>query len=199
MIAFIEGLLAEKKPMLVVVATQGIGYEVNIPLSTYDHLPAPGQSCRLLIYDHVREDIHALYGFATGAEKELFLRLMSVSGIGPRLALSTLSGLAVREIKRAIVEGDIKRLSSVSGIGKKTAERMIVELRDKIGTGEALEALAGPQDQEAAGDARVRDAVQALVSLGYKQADAWKMVGKSRPNLGPATTVEELIRLALMS
>ncbi|MBP7828355.1 MAG: Holliday junction branch migration protein RuvA [Kiritimatiellae bacterium] len=195
MITFLEGRLVEKDPTRVVVNVQGVGYEVFIPLSSYDRLPAPGEPLRLLTYDHVREDLHALYGFATDEERRLFLLLMGVSGIGPRLALTALSGLSVRDLKAAVAQGDVKRLSSVSGIGKKTAERIVVELRDKLTAGEALEAVAGTAAGEP--DARLRDAILALVSLGYKQADAQKRVRDILSGVGPKTTVEEIVRLAL--
>ncbi|HRZ11306.1 MAG TPA: Holliday junction branch migration protein RuvA [Kiritimatiellia bacterium] len=195
MITFLEGRLVEKDPTRVVLNVQGVGYEVFIPLSSYDRLPAPGEPARLLTYDHVREDLHALYGFMTEDERRLFLLLMSVSGIGPRLALTALSGLSVRDLKAAVAQGDIKRLSSISGIGKKTAERMVVELRDKLTAGEALEAVAGAAAGEP--DARLRDAILALVSLGYKQADAQKRVRDVLPGVGPKTTVEEIVRKAL--
>ena len=152
----------------------GVGYEVLIPLSSYDRLPAPGQPCRILTHDHVREDVHHLFGFMTEEERRMFLLLNTVNGIGPKLALTALSGLSVRELKQAISQGDIKRLSSISGIGKKTAERILVELKSKIGPAEALEA-AGPA-APTAGEMKVRDAVLALISLGYKRADAQKMV-----------------------
>lgn len=194
MITFIEGLLVEKDPTRVVVNVQGVGYEVFIPLSSYDRLPASGETVRILTYDHVREDTHALYGFMTGEERRLFLLLMGVSGIGPRLALTALSGLSVRDLKAAVAQGDIKRLSSVSGIGKKTAERMVVELRDKLTAGEALEAVAGGGAEP---DVRLRDAILALISLGYKQAEAQTRVRDVLARVGAKSTVEEIVRKAL--
>jgi Holliday junction DNA helicase RuvA len=195
MITFLEGALVEKDPTRIVLNVGGVGYEVFIPLSSYDKLPSSGDSCRVLTYDHVREDTHALYGFLTPEEREMFLRLMDVSGIGPRLALTALSGLSVRELKAAVVRGDIARLSSVSGIGKKTAERIVLELRDKIGEGEAMEAVtAGASPEEST---RMRDAMLALISLGYKQAEAQKMVKDVVKTLGPDASVEETVRKAL--
>ncbi|OQA24613.1 MAG: Holliday junction ATP-dependent DNA helicase RuvA [Verrucomicrobia bacterium ADurb.Bin345] len=195
MITFLEGALVEKDPTRIVLNVAGVGYEVFIPLSSYDKLPAPGESCRVLTYDHVREDTHALYGFLMDEERVMFLRLMSVSGIGPRLALTALSGLSVRELKAAIVRGDVARLSSVSGIGKKTAERIVLELRDKVGEGEAMESVtAGASPEEST---RMRDAILALISLGYKQADAQKLVRDVVKTLGPDATVEETVRKAL--
>jgi Holliday junction DNA helicase RuvA len=195
MIAFLEGTLESKNPAQVVLNVNGVGYELLIPLSTYDKLPKPGETVHILTYFHVREDAQTLYGFSSPAERQLFQLLLSVSKIGPKIALSVLSGLAVRELKRAVVEGDKKRLSSISGVGTKMAERMILELRDKFSEGEALEAVAG---EETPGDIRSRDAVLALVALGYKQQDAQKMLlavdARDEPDLG----VEDLVRKALL-
>ena len=196
MITFLEGLLVEKQPTRAVINVGGVGYEVFISLSSYDRLPTENSPLRLLTYDLVREDLHALYGFATAEEREMFLRLLDVGGIGPKTAITALSGLSVRDIKAAIVGGDVKRLSSISGIGRKTAERMIVELRDKISQGEALEAVAG-EPASSAGDARTRDAILALISLGHKQADAQKIVRELLPTLPAKATVEDIVRKAL--
>jgi len=195
MITFVEGILVEKAPARAVVNAGGIGYELFIPLSSYDRLPPPEAPVRILTYFHVREDAQLLFGFMTEDERVMFGRLLDISGIGPKLALSVLSGLSVREIKAAIVGGDCKRLSGISGIGKKTAERMVVELKDKISPGEALEATAGPEAVEA--DVRLRDTVSALISLGYKQADAIKMTRAAADQLGPDAPVEELIKKSL--
>jgi len=196
MIAFVDGMLVEKQPTHVVLDVAGVGYEVHIPLSSYDRLPAVGARSRLLTHHHVREDAQLLYGFATEGERRMFRLLLDVSGIGPKLALSALSGLSVRELKAAIVTNDIKRLSGVSGIGRKTAERISMELRDKLTEGEALEALAGPEDLTD-GDLRLRDAIAALVSLGYKQEDARKQVLAARKALPADAGVEALIKKAL--
>jgi holliday junction DNA helicase RuvA len=197
MIAFLEGILVEKHPTRAILNVHGVGYEVFIPLSSYDPLPPVNQSCRLLTYQHVREDDLRLFGFITDAERRMFLLLLGVNGIGPKLAISALSGMTVRELKKAIVEGDVKRLSSVSGIGRKTAERMLVELRDKLDAGDALEAAAG-RDVHGADDARLRDAALALVALGYKQEQASKMVIETlRRHGGEKLSVEEMIKKAL--
>ncbi len=198
MITFLEGCLEEKQPARIVLNAGGIGYEVFIPLSSYDRLPAPGKTMRILTYDCIREDDHLLYGFMTEAERSLFLLLMNVSGIGPKIALSALSGLSVRDFKVAILNGDIKRLSSISGIGKKTAERIVVELRDRLSAGEALEAVAGAPD-ETPEDHRAKDTVLALISLGYKQVDALKMARSALAALPETATVEDVIRGALTS
>jgi Holliday junction DNA helicase RuvA len=196
MITFLQGILVEKAPARAVLNVGGIGYEVFIPISSYDRLPPVEAEVRVLTYHHVREDAHLLFGFVTEAERNMFDRLLDVGGIGPKLALAVLSGLSVRDIKAAIVEGDSKRLSSISGIGKKTAERIVVELKDKISAGEALEATSGAEEAMS-GDSRLRDTVMALIALGYKQADALKMVRAAAGQAGPDASVEDLIRLAL--
>lgn len=193
MITFLHGVLEEKQPTRAVLNVGGVGYEVLIPLSTFDRLPIAGESCRLLTHDHIREDAHQLFGFATESERDAFNMLTAVSGIGPKLALSALSSLSVRELKAAIVTGDTRRLSSISGVGKKTAERMIVELRDKIGAGEALEAVAGVGELSGGS---LRDAMLALTALGYKQEEAARMVKQVAADAADAG-VEELVRRAL--
>lgn len=197
MIAFLHGTLAEKTPSTVVLDVQGVGYELFISLSTYDRLPATGSKCRLLTYYHVRQDTQVLFGFAQTEEKQMFERLINVNGVGPKLALSVLSGLTVAELVAAIAESNVKRISSVHGIGKKTAERIIVELRDKV---DPLEALAGRT--AGGGDARnamLRDAILALSQLGFPQDQARKMV-QSALDADPAVTdTEVLLRKALSS
>ncbi len=197
MITFLQGKLIEKQPTRVVMDVGGIGYEVLIPLSSFDRLPSVKETCRIFTYYHVREDAHQLFGFMTEDERRMFVLLMSVTGIGPKLALSTLSGLSVRDLKAAIVEGDVKRLSSISGVGRKLAERMVVDLRDKIGKAEALEAVAGaPETAET--DTRMRDAILALIALGYKQEPARKMVMAVLRHGGKTEmTVEDIVRKSL--
>lgn len=196
MIDYLQGVLAVKQPARAVVEAAGVGYEVSIPLSTYDRLPDEGKPVKLLTHFHVREDAHILFGFATDAERRVFRLLLDVSGIGPKIALTALSGLSIRELKAAIVEGDSKRLATISGIGKKTAERMVIELKDRIGVGEALEATAGTE-AISENDLRLRDAILALISLGYKQADAQKMVLEASRRAGPDAPLEEIIRKAV--
>jgi Holliday junction DNA helicase RuvA len=160
-------------------------------------LPGVAERCRILTYDHVREDVHQLFGFMTEGERRMFVLLLTVSGIGPKLALTTLSGLSVRDLKISIADRDVKRLSSVSGIGKKTAERMVVELRDKLGAGEVLEATAGTRVLSEP-DVKLRDAILALIALGYKRTEAQELVTRvmSAPEAG-RETVEDLVRRAL--
>ena len=194
MITFIRGILAEKTPASAIVDVQGIGYEIHIPISSYERLPSPGEEVCLLTVHHVREDAEQLFGFATEEERHLFRVMLGITGIGPRLALGALSGLSVREITAAVAENDVKRLSSISGIGKKTAERMVIELRDKLDAGTLMEASAEPGSPD---DQRIRDTILALVSLGYKQEDAAKMLRSITGTIRPEHTVEDLIRLAL--
>ena len=196
MIAFIRGILADKQPTRAVLDVHGVGYEILIPLSSFDRLPSLGAECQLLTHHHVREDSQQLFGFMTEAERRMFELLMGVNGIGPKLALTALSGLSAREIKSAVVRGDIKLLSSISGIGRKTAERIVVELKDRIGASEALEAVAGVQD-EAEGDRRARDAVLALVALGYKQDMARKRVAGAMQGTETDVLVEDIVKKAL--
>lgn len=196
MIAFVRGLLSEKQPTRCIVDVVGVGYEVLIPLSSFDRLPPNGQTVTLLTHDYVREDTRQLFGFVSEAERSMFGLLIGVSGIGPKLALSALSGLSVRDLIAAIVSGDVKRLSSVSGVGKKMAERMVVELRHKISDADALQAVAGA-DESSTETVLLRDALMALVALGYSQEQARKMVKQALDGSSPAGNVEDVIRRAL--
>jgi Holliday junction DNA helicase RuvA len=197
MITFLHGKLIEALPTQVTVDVHGVGYETLIPLSSYDKLPPPGQDVKLLTHLVVREDAHTLYGFMSTAERDLFrLLINTVSGIGPKIALNILSGISVAAFRGAVANGDIKALSQISGVGKKTAERIIVELRDKIGAAGAWEASSAqralsPEDQ------KVNDAVLALMALGFKQVEAHDSVRKVQTTLGPNATVEDLVRACL--
>lgn len=195
MIRFLEGKLDSKQLTSIILNAGGVGYEVFIPLSSYDRLPLEGENCRIHIYHHITENDQKLFGFSSDDEREMFIRLLTISGIGPKLAISALSGLPVRELKSALVNGDVKRISSISGIGKKTAERIIIELRDKFSKTEQFEALDEAGNE--AGDGRLRDAALALTALGHKTEDAQKMVKGIAKKLTPEMTVEDLIRLAL--
>ncbi len=197
MITFLHGKLVEAIPTLVVVEVQGVGYEALIPLSSFDKLPLPGQEVRLLTQLIVREDAHTLYGFMTAAERDLFrLLINSVSGIGPKTALNILSGMNVTTFRGAVAGSDVKSLSQISGVGKKTAERIVVELRDKIGAAAAMEAASAkhgltPDDQ------KTTDAMLALVALGFKQNEASDAVRAARAMLGMQATVEQIVRACL--
>jgi holliday junction DNA helicase RuvA len=196
MITFLEGTLAESLPTQIVVAVHGVGYQVLIPLSSFDRLPAPGQPVKILTHLQVREDAHVLYGFMSAAERDLFrLLVQHVSGIGPKTALDILSGMSVTNFKAAVVNGDAGLLSKCKGIGKKTAERIVVELKDKVGVAAAWE-VASAGHSPTPEEAQVNDAVLALISLGYKQVDAHKAVKAALAAAGNATT-EELVRTAL--
>jgi len=196
MIVFLDGVLEEKEPTRVVVAVGGVGYEAAIPLSSYDRLPGTGQRVRLLVVPVVREDAHLLYGFASAEERDAFRLLTSVNGIGPKLGLAVLSGLSVRDLKAAVAAGDVKRLGGISGIGKKTAERLVLEMRDKLGKAELTEALAGGGAPGPV-NAKLRDVLLALVSLGYKQADAQRMVHGVAADVAPDVPLEDILRKVL--
>jgi len=197
MITFLHGKLVEMLPTQVTVDVHGVGYEVLIPLSSFDKLPQAGQEIRLLTHLAVREDAHTLYGFMSAAEREMFrLLINTVSGIGPKIALNILSGISVTAFRGAVANGDVKALSQISGVGKKTAERIVVELKDKVGAAGAWEASSAqrtlsPEDQ------RVNDAVLALLALGFKQIEAHDTVRKAQASLGAQATVEELVRACL--
>jgi len=172
-IAHISGTLAQKVPGEAIVDVGGVGYQIFIPLNVFYRLPEIGASVSLQIYTHVREDALQLFGFQDLAEKQLFLLLLGVSGIGPKLAVNILSGIAVDELSRALKEGDQVRLVAIPGVGRKLAERMIVELKDKFATFTP----AGPENAKSDGASQLLlDAVSALVNLGYKRPDAEKMV-----------------------
>jgi Holliday junction DNA helicase RuvA len=196
MITFLKGKLTDALPTQVVIDVNGIGYEVLIPLSSFEKLPELGQAVTLKTQLVVREDSQTLYGFATNDERELFRMIQGVSGIGPRLALNVLSGMDVVSFKGAIGTGDVKRLSSINGIGKKTAERMVLELKDKLGL--VSGAAAAPLGQAlAAHDKPIADAAAALEALGTKPLEALKAAQAARAMLGPQASVEELVRAAL--
>src|SRR5712664_1189603 len=194
MITFLHGKLVEMLPTQVTVDVHGGGYEVLIPLSSFDKLPQPGQEVKVLTHLVVREDAHILYGFMSSAERELFRMLINtVSGIGPKIALNILSGISVTAFRGAVANGDVKSLSQISGVGKKTAERIVVELKDKIGAAGAWEASSSqralsPEDQ------KINDAVLALMALGFKQVEAHDAVRKAQTALGSHASLEELVR-----
>lgn len=200
MITYLEGILREILPTQVVIEVHGVGYEVFIPLSSYDRLPPPGQSVRLLTHLQVREDAHLLYGFASSEERDLFRLLVNrVSGVGPKLALAVLSGMDVVRFKAAVVESDIASISKISGLGKKTAERIVLELKDKLGVAAAWEAASAskaPTEEARASN----DAVLALIALGYKQVNAAKAVrevAQRQTSLGTEELVREALKLLL--
>jgi Holliday junction DNA helicase RuvA len=194
---YLNGKIAEKTPTAVILDVNGIGYEVRVSLSTFSCLPNLGETVKLFTHFVVREDAQLLYGFATEEEREAFRLLISISGIGPKLAITLLSGVTLPELKRAIQEKNIPVLTAISGIGQKTAERVIVELKDKIGRSEAPSGKEIVHDASVS-DQMVEDSVSALVSLGYTKQKAKEAIQKTlKAMLGKKPSVEEIIRAAL--
>ena len=196
MIAFLKGTLSEALPTQVVIDVNGVGYEVLIPLSSFDKLPTPGSEVKLLTHLAIRDDAHVLYGFSTETERDLFRQLIRhVTGIGPKIALNVLSGTTPASFQAAVINGDVKALSGVSGVGKKTAERIVVELKDKLGDGTDIKFGSGapvsPENQKMA------DAIAALEALGSKPKDAQDAIRAAIAMLGPDKPVDELVRAAL--
>ena len=191
MIAALRGRLLRKKPQEVVVDVSGVGYRVTIPLSTFYRLAEPGADVTLLTHTHVREDTLALFGFLTAAEQTLFERLIAVSGVGPKLAISILSGIEAPDLVAALKASDVSRLTRIPGVGKKTAERLSLELKDKMqgleATEEAVPASAPPSAQD--------DLVSALVHLGYSRPEAER--GVARALAQGEGRFEELLRRSL--
>ena len=197
MISFLQGKIVDALPTHITVNVNGVGYDVLIPLSSFDKLPQPGGDVNILTHLVVREDAHVLYGFMTVPERELFRMLINnVSGIGPKTALNILSGMNAVSFRGAVASGDVKSLSQISGVGKKTAERIVVELRDKGGAAGAWEATSAARSLSAS-DQKVNDAVLALMALGFKQPDAHESVRAAQAMLGEQAGVEELVRAAL--
>jgi Holliday junction DNA helicase RuvA len=193
MIARLRGNVLEALPGRLVVDVNGVGYMLTVSLSTYDAInPVVGEEVNLRTHLHIRETAHTLYGFATDAERDLFLLLIErVSGIGPSIGMSVLSGMPVDHFKSCVVNGDAAALTQIKGLGKKTAERIILELKDKVGVAEAWQAAAGDAVPSAAVDAE-----SALIGLGYKQAEARKAVG-AVIKVKPDSAAEDLLRAAL--
>ena len=195
MIVHLNGKLVEKDITRVVVECGGVGYEASIPLSTFDRLPAEGADVKLYTYHDVREDAEALYGFATEAEREVFKLVTTVSGVGPKIALSVLSGLTTGDLQLAISQGDVKRLASIKGIGKKTAERIVVDLKDKINP---IEALANSSAAASQAQTNVlRDAMLALSALGFSEEMARAKVQKVLETDPSVQDTETVVKLAL--
>ena len=195
MIVHLQGTLAEKDISRVVVDCGGVGYEAAIPLSTFDRLPSEGADVKLFIQHEVREDAQLLFGFATRAERDVFELITSVSGVGPKLALAVLSGLTVGDLQLAISQGDAKRLAAVKGIGKKTAERIVVDLRGKINP---IEALANATAETSKEQSRVLlDAMLALNALGFSEDAARAKVQKVLAENPDLPDVESVVKKAL--
>ena len=188
MIGRLTGQLAEKTPPQVLIDVQGVGYEVDVPMSSFYNLPALGERVTLLTHFVVREDAQLLYGFLTSAERAAFRLLIKISGIGPKMALALLSGLSVAELSQAVAQQQAGRLVKVPGIGKKTAERLLLELKGKLAPDIGASGAAIASDTQA-------DIVQALVALGYSEKDAAAALRKLPPDVG----VSDGIKLALKS
>ena len=199
MIAYIRGILAEKEPTCVIVEAAGVGYAMTIPLSTFDRLPKTGGEVKLLACHCVREDDETLYGFATEAEKAMFAKLTSVSGVGPKIAIAILSGSSIGELSLAIASGNAKRISSIKGAGKKTAEKICIELKDKVNAIEALASSGRSGEGKSSVSPMLHDAILALAALGFSDEAANKMVGQVVAAHPEALDTESIIRLALKS
>jgi len=202
MITSVSGTLVLATPLCAVIETGGLGYEIHIPVTTADRLPQPGQSAKLHTLAVYREDSQTLYGFATEEERNFFRLLVEkVTGVGPKMALSVMSRLSLPTLKSAIASGDVGLLAKCQGIGKKTAERLVMELRDKLNPadlGLVAAAQAAASDPAApVADNRVNDAVLALTALGYKAADADRAVRQAWIALGSKASTEALIKKAL--
>lgn len=205
MIGHIRGTLFEKQPPAIVVDVQGVGYEIHVPMTTLYQLPALNEAVTLLTYLSISENAQTLYGFYTRKDRELFRTLIKVTGVGPKMALGILSGMDADELVRCIMENNVAALVKVPGVGKKTAERLIIETRDRLqgwylsaSPLAELEAASSPAARAPQLADIVGEAESALIALGYKPVQAAKMIAAAQRN-HPADTCEELIRLALRS
>jgi Holliday junction DNA helicase RuvA len=193
MIAHLRGTLLEKHPNLVIVDTGGVGYEVMIPVSAYSSLPETGAEVQLHIHTHVREDALTLFGFISPADKTLFEKLITVSGIGPKLAITTLGGLTAQDLAQAIRDGSIEQLVRIPGVGKKTAERMVLELRDKL---DLIGAAAQAAQPRSSFNPTEEDVISALMNFGATRAAAEAALGKAR-SATESNAFDDLFRRAL--
>jgi len=193
-IARLEGTLAEKIPGRLIVDVQGIGYDVQVPLSTFYVVGDPGARVTLRVHTHVREDVIALYGFATSLEQGLFERLIGISGIGPKLALAVLSGIEPPDLVRAIKAQDVARLTAIPGVGKKTAERIGLELKDRLP--QSLQVAADAAKRASPEDQLRADLLSALLNLGYQRVAAEKAIDKELA-VSPNARFEEALRAVL--
>lgn len=195
MISFLRGRVHDKQPNTVTVDVGGVGYEVHVPLSTFYNLGEEGEEVSLRVYTHVREDALQLYGFRTQLERQLFERLIAISGIGPKLAIVVLSGMETRELMAAVQRADVARLTTIPGIGKKTAERIVLELKDRLKQ-VAVSVAAGAEPTSSPADQLRADLLSALLNLGYHRQQAEKAIDatvKSNPN----APFEHAVRTAL--
>lgn len=192
MIGFLRGTIVDKQPPLLMIDVGGLGYEIHAPMSTFYHLPDLQQTVTLLTHLVVREDAHLLYGFYQRQERDLFRALIKVNGVGPKLALSILSGITTHEFVQCVQDNDVSRLVHIPGIGKKTAERLIIETRDALAHW-ATETITGAVSSE---QHYIQDAISALTALGYKPSDAQRAIKQVQHS---GRNSEELIRLALQN
>ncbi len=201
MITSVTGTLVSATPLTAIIEAGGLGYEIHIPVTTAERLPPAGQSVKLHTLAVYREDAQTLYGFTTGEERDFFrLMVEKVTGVGPKMALSVLSKLSLATLQGAIAAGDVGLLAKCPGIGRKTAERLVIELRDQLNSallGTVAPAKSGAGSALPAAENKIRDAVLALVALGYKAPDADKAVRQALAGLGAAATTEALIKKAL--
>ena len=197
MISHIRGTLVQKQPLLVIVDVGGLGYSINIPLSTFEKLPDKDSSVELFTHLHVREDEMSLYGFQTEDERKMFRLLIGISGIGPKVAIGILSGTGIPQLRKAVTEGDVDRLTAIKGIGKKTAQRLIVELRDKLGAPEDGDEWLRSEGEEPEVEENLLSAAYALETLGYSSKQAFAAAKKSLKTLGSDAEPEQLIKEAL--
>lgn len=196
MIAYVNGIVTYKDPAYAIIDVNGVGYEVRISLQTYTSLPDIGARCKLVTFLNIREDAHVLYGFWGNDEKKLFLDLTSISGIGPSTALVMLSSLSSSEIRQGIIDEDLRLIQSIKGIGSKTAQRVILELRDKIRKEELVSTGTRTAAETTSGTLR-SEALAALVTLGIPKATAEKSLDAIIKREGQSISVENLIKLAL--
>lgn len=198
MIARLKGTVLESTPLLVVLEAAGVGYEVHIPVTTAEKVPSVGAECSLFIHSVYREDSATLYGFASRDDRDFFrLLIEKVSGIGPKIGISMLSRMSTDLLRSAIASSDVALLSKCPGIGKKTAERLVIELKDKVGLSPSADSTTSADAQASAEPSAFQDAVASLMTLGYKPADADKLVRKALSKLDADANVEALIREAL--
>lgn len=194
MIALLNGQLAHRAPDHIIVDVGGVGYQLHIPLSTFYRLPETGP-VRLQVYTNVREDAITLFGFFTAAEKDLFTLLISVSGVGPKLGITILSHIAPTELALALNQGDVTRLIAIPGIGKKSAERLVLELQDKAGAYAMSASISAPHTDVGTSDSHHQDALSALVNLGYKESLARQALKNLKS--APGTPLEQILKAAL--
>jgi Holliday junction DNA helicase RuvA len=188
MIGQLRGTLVARNPPQVLLDCHGVGYEVDVPMSTFYNLPALGEAVTLLTHFVVREDAQILFGFATASEREAFRQLIRISGVGPRTALSVLSGMSVADIAQAVTAQDAGRFTKVPGIGKKTAERLLLELRDKLPRSSAIASAAAPPSEGA-------DVLNALLALGYSEKEALAAIRQLAPDVGVSDGIRAALKL----